>query len=106
MLGWLHDFVASFVCLVKSAIIGALNLITGAIEAVAQAAINALPNVPAPPDFASATLPGGTQLGTVLGWVNYGFPVGTLIAALTTASGIVLAVYVANIALRWARAVE
>jgi hypothetical protein len=38
--------------------------------------------------------------------VNYGFPVGTFIAAVALWSTIVVAVFLCNVALRWARVVE
>ena len=107
------DFLAQILCWIKQ--IGAMVINAGVwlvngffalIEAIAQAAIDALPEMDEAPNFATLELPGGALLGDILGWINYVWPMTTFLLVLTTYYGLQFALWVAMIALRAVKAVE
>lgn len=100
----MDTLLSNFVCWIKTGVISAFNFISDGIAAAAQAGIDALPSMPAAPDYSAVNLPGGAHLGTVTAWVNYLVPVGTMLEVLTTVTGFIVVLWVANIILRAVKA--
>ncbi len=81
-----------------------LNAVAGAIEAIAQLAIDALPEMDEATDFATLALPGGGTMGTVLGWLNYVTPVDVWLETLAYCFAGMIVIWVVRIGLRIAKA--
>lgn len=101
MLGWLE----TIVCVLMQipyfalwAVTEAFNAIVAAVGAVLSAAAAVLPNFPTDP-----ALP--DPMGDVLGWINWFFPVDTLIEIVAWMLVVWLVWIVFSIGARWARAI-
>ena len=95
--GWLESLVTNLVCFIITALVRALNLILVALGALIEALVSILPNMPSLPETPA-------EVGEVMGWVNWFFPVGTTIAVLAFLLTAWLLWQGVAIGLRWAKA--
>jgi hypothetical protein len=80
-------------------VVKAFNGLIAVLAAAANAVLSLLPGMPSFP-----TMP--TQVSNVLGWINWFFPVGTLVDILTTLVAAWLIWMVVRVPLRWAKVIN
>lgn len=93
------DFLLQLVCWIMTALVLTFNLIIAALGALIAAAIELLPEidgVPAVPD----------EITAAAGWVNWFFPVGTVLNFFTFIVGAWLLWQAVVLGLRWAKATD
>lgn len=97
LLQWLVDFFAQLVCWIMTALMGFLNLMLVAIGGLIEAAIMLLPDMPTVPGVPS-------EVTQVLAWINWFFPVGTVVSFFTFFLAAWILWQLVVILLRWAKA--
>lgn len=94
---WLEALVTNLVCWIQTGLVRALNFVIASLGALLAAVAGLMPDMPAMPERPS-------QFDTALGWMNWVFPVGTVVQVLTFLVGAWLIWQGVVIALRWAKA--
>jgi hypothetical protein len=99
LFAWLGDLLLGILCAVIAGIVYAVNFLIEALGALVALLVALLPAMPSLP-----TMP--TEVVTVLAWVNWFFPVGTVVQFFAFIITVWLLWQGVAIGLRWAKAVR
>jgi hypothetical protein len=91
------DFLSLLVCWIMTALVLTLNLLLAALGTLIEGFVILMPDMPDLP-----TMPGAML--TALAWINWFFPVGTVVQILTFLFGAWLLWQAVVLILRWAKA--
>jgi hypothetical protein len=97
MIALLQNIVDMFVCWVKTGVVDVANLLFAGLGAFWGSIVGLLPSMPGYPDVPSAVT-------TAVGYAYWAFDVGWLVAYLAIFGGLMAAVFVLMIPLRWLKA--
>ena len=96
---WLGDLLLGILCAIVSGIIHALNFVIAALGVLVAALVGLMPDMPSMPAVPAA-------VKSALAWVNWFFPVGTVVQFFAFIVAVWLLWQAVAIGLRWAKAVR
>lgn len=99
LIEWLEALVTNLVCFIKTALVHFVNFAIAGLGLLVEALAALLPSMPSMPSMPS-------EVTTTLSWVNWFFPVGTVVQFFAFIVAVWLLWQGVAIGLRWAKAVR